>query len=183
MTFRTFGAAWTILAWNLLAVIMLMPRCGPHVLRVRNVSELPQRAARCRVQLCHRQVASALSRAMDRAGNNSRLDSALLVTMSLSALHLKWRNIDRKIASGGQNLCWDHMVHSRDATHLACAIVLKCGLIETTDEGLVKLDGKISETSLRICRHGTYIHPIFLVWRHEGTGVQGAHGSCPAMLT
>ena len=68
--------------------------------------------------------------------------------------YLKWRTIDRKIANGAQKLIWDHAVHPRDAIHLACAIDLECDLLETTDNGLVKLDGKIAGVSLRICRPG-----------------------------
>lgn len=73
--------------------------------------------------------------------------------------YLKWRNIDREIANAAQALCWDHAVHPRDALHLACAIDLECELLETTDNGLVTLDGKIPGTSLRICRPGALDAP------------------------
>lgn len=73
--------------------------------------------------------------------------------------YLKWRTIDRKISNAAQKLCWDYAVRPRDALHLACAIDLDCDLLETTDDGLVKLDGTIPGTSLRICRPGALDPP------------------------
>ena len=58
--------------------------------------------------------------------------------------YIKWRMIDRKIANDAQKLCWDHAVHPRDAIHLATAMEQKCDFLETSDRGLLRLDGKKS---------------------------------------
>ena len=68
--------------------------------------------------------------------------------------YIKWRMIDRKIANDAQKLCWDHAVHPRDAIHLATAMEQKCDFLETSDRGLLRLDGKVPETELRICKPG-----------------------------
>lgn len=68
--------------------------------------------------------------------------------------YIKWRMIDRKIANDAQKLCWDHAVHPRDAIHLATAIEQKCDFLETSDRGLLRLDGKVPEMELRICKPG-----------------------------
>ena len=67
----------------------------------------------------------------------------------------RWRIIDRKIANDAQLLCWDHSLHPRDAIHLAVALDLKSDLLETADRDLLRLDGAIPSTSLRICQPGT----------------------------
>ena len=64
--------------------------------------------------------------------------------------YVKWRLIDRGIGDFAQELCWDYKLHPRDAIHLAVAIDLECDLLETYDPDLLKLNGRISNTSLSI---------------------------------
>jgi len=64
--------------------------------------------------------------------------------------YVKWRLIDRGIGDSAQELCWDYNLHPRDAIHLAVALDLECHLLETYDPDLLKLNGRISNTSLRI---------------------------------
>lgn len=66
--------------------------------------------------------------------------------------YIKWRMPDRKIANDAQTLCWEHPIHPRDAVHLATAMDLNCDYLETYDRGLLRLDGSIPGTKLRICR-------------------------------
>lgn len=66
--------------------------------------------------------------------------------------YIKWRMIDHKIADDAQRLCWEHPIHPRDAIHLAAAIDLNCDFLETSDGGLLRLDGTIPATELRICK-------------------------------
>lgn len=66
--------------------------------------------------------------------------------------YIKWRIIDRKIADLARGLCWKYGIHPRDAIHLAAAIETKCDLLETTDDRLLRLDGRIKETTMKIVK-------------------------------
>lgn len=62
------------------------------------------------------------------------------------------RIIDREIASQSRRYCTELNLHPRDAVHLACAVDLKCDVLETFDSDLLKWDGKVPGSRIRIRR-------------------------------
>jgi hypothetical protein len=49
--------------------------------------------------------------------------------------------VDRRLAEDAQEYFWDHGVRPKDAIHIASAVAANCGVLETYDSGLIKLDG------------------------------------------
>lgn len=64
------------------------------------------------------------------------------------------RIIDRELASQSRRYCTELNLHPRDAVHLACAVDLECDVLETLDKDLLKWDGKVPGSSIRIRRPG-----------------------------
>lgn len=62
-------------------------------------------------------------------------------------------SVDLTTAELAQELVWDYGVRSKDAIHVATALLLKCVSLDTFDEDLWKLDGKLGDApKLRIGR-------------------------------
>lgn len=59
-------------------------------------------------------------------------------------------NVDRDIAESAQEFFWDHKVRPKDAIHVASAVAAKVPVLETYDDKLLKLSGKIGDGSLVI---------------------------------
>lgn len=60
-------------------------------------------------------------------------------------------NVDRVLAEDARNLLWDHLsLKAKDAIHVASAIKAKAIVLDTFDEGLIKLSGKMGDPLLRI---------------------------------
>lgn len=60
-------------------------------------------------------------------------------------------SVDPTTAELAQELVWDHGVKPKDAIHVATALLLKCVSLDTFDEDLWKLDGKLGDApKLRI---------------------------------
>ena len=66
--------------------------------------------------------------------------------------YISVRNLDRYIADRARELIWKHNVDPWDAIHVATALQLKLGLLETFDKDLIKLDGRLGNPVLRIGR-------------------------------
>jgi predicted nucleic acid-binding protein len=58
--------------------------------------------------------------------------------------------VDRTLAEDAQEFYWDFGVKPKDAIHVASAIAGGCTILETYDEGLIKLDGKLGTPPLTI---------------------------------
>jgi predicted nucleic acid-binding protein len=62
-------------------------------------------------------------------------------------------DVDRKIGELARDLMWQHeSLKPKDATHVATAIQAKVDVLETFDDGLLKLSGTIGDPLLRITR-------------------------------
>lgn len=62
--------------------------------------------------------------------------------------------ISREVGATAQRYCWDLNVHPRDAIHIAVAVRARCDLLETLNPSLLKWDGKIPDSTIRIRRPG-----------------------------
>ena len=60
--------------------------------------------------------------------------------------------VDREVATVARQLIWDHNLQQRDSIHVATALRRSIPKLHTFDEGLLKLDGKLGNPRLRICR-------------------------------
>lgn len=54
-------------------------------------------------------------------------------------------SVDLTTAEYAQELVWSHSVKPKDAIHVATAILLRCASLDTFDEELLKLDGKLGD--------------------------------------
>ena len=54
-------------------------------------------------------------------------------------------SVDLATAELAQELVWDYGVKPKDAIHVATALLLRCVSLDTFDEGLWKLDGKLGD--------------------------------------
>jgi predicted nucleic acid-binding protein len=61
-------------------------------------------------------------------------------------------NLDRKVAEQARSISRQHGVKPKDAVHVATATVGKVEMLETWDDGLTRLDGKIGDPPL-VIRH------------------------------
>ena len=62
------------------------------------------------------------------------------------------RPVDRVIADQARQLIWKFKIKPKDAIHLATAIDLHIKDMDTFDEELIKLDGKLGDPRIRIGR-------------------------------
>ena len=60
------------------------------------------------------------------------------------------RNVDRFVGEMARQLIWRHGVKPKDSIHLATAIRWNIPLLETFDEGLWALSGKLGKPAVRI---------------------------------
>jgi predicted nucleic acid-binding protein len=61
------------------------------------------------------------------------------------------QNVDRSIAESARNLIWKHgRLRPNDAIHLATAIKHGIQVVDTFDEELIKLSGKLGDPPIRI---------------------------------
>lgn len=61
------------------------------------------------------------------------------------------RNVDRKVALYARQLLWEfEALLPKDSIHVATALVNKLPVLDTFDEYLIKLDGKLGNPGLRI---------------------------------
>lgn len=79
--------------------------------------------------------------------------------------HFHWRNIARSVARTARELCRLLNLHPRDAVHLACAVDLRCDLLETLDADLLRWDGRVPDSPIRIRRPTEG-------WQSDGTALQ-----------
>ncbi len=62
-------------------------------------------------------------------------------------------NVDRKIGELARDLMWQYEgLKPKDATHVATAVQAKVDVLETFDDGLIKLSGKVGNPLLPIRR-------------------------------
>ncbi len=54
------------------------------------------------------------------------------------------RNVDRFVALSAQRLVWEHNVAPKDAIHVATALHWKIPVLDTFDDGLLGLNGKLA---------------------------------------
>ena len=63
------------------------------------------------------------------------------------------RNLDRKTGTYARELIWRYSkLKPKDSIHLSTAILCKVPVLNTFDRDLLKLNGKISKASIKICR-------------------------------
>lgn len=68
--------------------------------------------------------------------------------------YIQWRAVDRQVSNRARDFCLDLNLHPRDAVHLAVAVHQKCDLLETLDKDLLKWDGKVPNSPIRIRQPG-----------------------------
>ena len=59
-------------------------------------------------------------------------------------------NVDRATAEEARNLVWEYDVRPADCIHLATAVRQKAEVMDTFDQGLIDLSGKLGQPLLRI---------------------------------
>ncbi len=64
--------------------------------------------------------------------------------------YFKNLNVTRAIAERAQDLVWDHNIRPKDAIHVATALDAGAHYLETFDEDLLALSGKIGDPPLTI---------------------------------
>ena len=62
------------------------------------------------------------------------------------------RQVDRFIAEDARRLIWAEGVKPKDSIHVATALRWGIAELHTYDAGLLKLDGKLGDPKLRICK-------------------------------
>ena len=63
------------------------------------------------------------------------------------------RDVDRFIAEEARALMWDHThLRSRDAIHLATAVLMGIPRVESLDGDFLRLDGKIGQPPIKIAK-------------------------------
>lgn len=61
------------------------------------------------------------------------------------------QNLDRRLAEKARELVWEKgSIQPKDAIHLATAIINRIPIIDTFDQYLIKLDGKMGNPLIRI---------------------------------
>jgi predicted nucleic acid-binding protein len=60
--------------------------------------------------------------------------------------------VDSAVATIARQLIWDHNLQQRDSIHVATALLRTIPKLHTFDERLLKLDGKLGNPKLRICK-------------------------------
>jgi len=60
--------------------------------------------------------------------------------------------VDGLVAELARQLIWDHNLQQRDSIHIATALLRTIPKLHTFDERLLKLDGKLGNPKLRICK-------------------------------
>lgn len=60
------------------------------------------------------------------------------------------REVDRRVAETARDLIWAHNLSAPDAVHLATALRLGLSVMDTFDDKLIALDGKLGNPPLRI---------------------------------
>jgi hypothetical protein len=60
------------------------------------------------------------------------------------------RDVDRFIAEDARHLIWAHGIKPKDAIHLATALRLKLSVMDTFDDDLIALSGKLGNPRLSI---------------------------------
>lgn len=68
--------------------------------------------------------------------------------------YIRCQEIGREVSATAQGYCWDLNVRPRDAIHIAVAVRTHCDLLETLNPSLLKWDGKIPDSTIRIRRPG-----------------------------
>jgi predicted nucleic acid-binding protein len=64
--------------------------------------------------------------------------------------YLAIKNVDRGVAERASEIVREHGIKPPDAIHVATALVSRCDHLETYDERLIRLDGKVGWPTLRI---------------------------------
>lgn len=76
--------------------------------------------------------------------------------------YLRCQEIGREVGAAAQQYCWDLNVHPREAIHIAVAVRARCDLLETLNPSLLKWDGKIPDSTIRIRRPGPTPSPTLI---------------------
>lgn len=77
-------------------------------------------------------------------------DKRKKVRMFLRRPYFLVAQVDLTIAEAAQDLVWDHNIRPKDAVHVATALALGCISLDTFDEDLWKLDGKLGEGPVKL---------------------------------
>lgn len=108
-----------------------------------------QRAERGEVLL----VTSALTLAevlWMRGGQRVSKHKADVVQRFFRRSFIRVHNVTRKIAESAQSLVWDHSIKPKDAIHVATALHLGIGTLETFDKNLIGKSGTVGNPLLLI---------------------------------
>jgi len=77
-------------------------------------------------------------------------DKANIVKRFFRRSYIRLYNVTRSISEYAQELVWSHNVKPKDAIHVATALQLQVDALETFDEGLIALSGKLGNPPLVI---------------------------------
>ncbi len=85
-----------------------------------------------------------------RGGPRLPAEKAELVQRFFRRSYIRVYNVTRTIAESAQVLVWDNNIKPKDAIHVATALHLGIGILETFDEKLVRKSGTVGNPLLRI---------------------------------
>jgi len=88
-----------------------------------------------------------------RKGLPIKREHSVLIKEFFQREYISVRNVDRFVAEKARELVWDYpSLNPKDSIHVATALHYTIPLLNTFDEGLIELDGRIEVPSLRIER-------------------------------
>lgn len=65
--------------------------------------------------------------------------------------YISVQNVTRFVAEKARDVVWDYGVKPKDAIHVATAVVARLPVINTFDEKLIGLSGKLGDPLIKIC--------------------------------
>lgn len=87
--------------------------------------------------------------------------------------YIRCLEIGREVGATAQRYCWDLNVHPRDAIHIAVVVRARCDVLETLNPSLLKWDGRIPDSAIRIRRPGQTPARTLLDDEAERGGIPG----------
>lgn len=77
-------------------------------------------------------------------------EKALIVQRFFRRSFIRVYNVTRRIGESAQNVVWDNGIKPKDAIHVATALHLGVGVLETFDIDLIKKSGTLGDPLLKI---------------------------------